>query len=166
MNWLKMLVALAVLACAGSSGAQLPDFTRLVEDQGPAVVNISAIQTVRRPGQPPQMQQGPGQENEEGQEFFRRFFPRQQPGPQQGPRMEARSQGSGFIISKDGYILTNEHVVESADEITVKLIDKREYKAKLIGADKRTDIALIKIEPGSSLPTVKFGDPNKLKVGE
>ena len=170
MNWLKALVALAALAFVAPLGAQtreLPDFTRLVDEEGPAVVNISAIQVVRRSGAMPQF---PGLENEEGQEFFRRMFPqRPQPNtPQERPerRQEARSLGSGFIISKDGYILTNEHVVEGADEITVKLTDKREFKAKVIGADKRTDIALIKIEPGGSLPTVKLGDPSKLKVGE
>jgi serine protease Do len=163
MNWLKTLIALGALAFAAPGLAQLPDFTRLVEEQGAAVVNISAVQILRRQGALPQF---PGMENEEGQEFFRRFFPRQQPGPQPGPRQEARSQGSGFIVSKDGYILTNEHVVEGADEITVKLTDKREFKARMIGADKRTDIALIKIDGGGALPTVKFGDPNKLKVGE
>ncbi|HEY6966949.1 MAG TPA: Do family serine endopeptidase, partial [Burkholderiales bacterium] len=93
----------------------------------------------------------------------RRFVPQR---PQQAPRQESRSLGSGFIINKDGHILTNEHVVEGADEITVKLTDKREFKAKVIGTDKRTDIALIKIEPTGALPAVKFGDPNKLKVGE
>jgi serine protease Do len=167
MNWLKTLIALALLAfVAPGIAQQLPDFTKLVDEQGAAVVNISATQVIRR-GAVPQLQ-GPGMENEEGQEFFRRFFPRPQPGPQPGPgpRQEARSLGSGFIISKDGYILTNEHVVDGADEITVKLTDKREFKAKVIGTDKRTDIALIKIEGGGSLPTVKFGDPNKLKVGE
>ncbi|HEX2565576.1 MAG TPA: DegQ family serine endoprotease [Burkholderiales bacterium] len=171
MNFLKSLIAFIALAVAAplfAQGRDLPDFTRLVEEEGPAVVNISATQTMRRSGAVPQF---PGMENEEGQEFFRRFFPqRPQPGPgqgpQQGPRQEARSLGSGFIISKDGFILTNEHVVEGADEITVKLTDKREFKAKVIGADKRTDIALIKIEPGGSLPTVKLGDPGKLKVGE
>src|SRR5258708_7931835 len=110
----------------------------------------------------------PGVEDEEIQEFFRRFI-RRQPGPGQGPgpspRSESRSLGSGFIISHDGYILTNAHVVEAADEINVKFTDKREFKAKVIGADKRTDVALIKIE-GASLPMVKFGDPAKLKVGE
>ncbi len=168
MNWSQSLIAFAAFAFASPGIAQLPDFTRLVDEQGAAVVNISATQVLRRGGATPQLQgpQGPGMENEEGQEFFRRFFPRPQPGPQQGPRQEARSLGSGFIISKDGFILTNEHVVEGADEITVKLTDKREFKAKVIGADKRTDIALIKIEGGGSLPTVKFGDPNKLKVGE
>ena len=164
MSWLKTLIAFTAVAFAAPGHAQLPDFTRLVDEQGAAVVNISATQVVRR-GAVPQLQ-GPGQENEEGQEFFRRFFPRPQPGQTPGPRQEARSLGSGFIISKDGFILTNEHVVEGADEITVKLIDKREFKAKVIGTDKRTDIALIKIEPGGPLPAVKFGDPNKLKVGE
>ena len=165
MNWLKTLIAFTSLAFATEGFAQLPDFTRLVEEQGAAVVNISATQVIRRGNGAPQLQ-GPGMENEEGQEFFRRFFPRPQPGPQQGPRQEARSLGSGFIISKDGYILTNEHVVEGADEITVKLTDKRELKAKVIGSDKRTDIALLKIDGGGALPTVKFGDPSKLKVGE
>jgi serine protease Do len=165
MNWLKSLLAFSVIAFSAPGLAQLPDFTRLVEEQGGAVVHISAIQAVRR-GAVPQMQ-GPGAESDEGQEFFRRFVPRPPlPGPQPGPRQEARSLGSGFIISKDGHILTNEHVVDGADDITVKLTDKREFKAKVIGADKRTDIALIKIEPGGPLPTVKMGDPNKLKVGE
>jgi serine protease Do len=156
--------------CAGAlaqAGQQvLPDFTRLVEDQGNAVVNISTTQAVRRSALP----QVPGLEDEEIQEFFRRFIPRQQPGPQgpggPGPRSESRSLGSGFIITHDGYILTNSHVVEGADEITVKFTDKREYKAKAIGVDKRTDVALIKIDGGANLPVVKFGDPNKLKVGE
>jgi serine protease Do len=166
MNWIKSSFAVFALACAAQGIAQsreLPDFTRLVEEQGPAVVNVSTTQAVRRQAGIPQI---PGLESEEGQEFFRRIIPRQQPGPQQGPRQESRSLGSGFIISKDGFILTNEHVVEGADEITVKLTDKREYKARVIGTDKRTDIALIKIEPTGPLPTVKTGDPAKLKVGE
>jgi serine protease Do len=98
-------------------------------------------------------------------EFFRRFAP---PNPGQGPNphgFSSRSLGSGFIISADGYLLTNAHVVDGADEITVRLTDKREFKAKVIGTDKRTDVALIKIEAGG-LPVVKLGDPNKLKVGE
>jgi serine protease Do len=143
---------------------ELPDFTRLVDEQGNAVVNISTTQAVRRSALP----QVPGMEDDEVLEFFRRFVPRQPPGQgPQGPgaRPESRSLGSGFILSNDGYILTNAHVVDGADEINVKLTDKREFKAKVIGADKRTDVALIKIE-GSSLPVVKFGDPNKLKVGE
>lgn len=166
MNWIKSAFTVLALACAAQAAAQmreLPDFTRLVEEHGPAVVNISTTQAARRQAAVPQF---PGIENEEAQEFFRRFIPRQPPGPQQGPRQESRSLGSGFIISGDGFILTNEHVVEGADEITVKLTDKREFKARVIGTDKRTDIALIKIEPTGALPAVKLGDPAKLKVGE
>jgi serine protease Do len=166
MQWIRSAFALVALACAAQAAAQtreLPDFTRLVEEQGPAVVNISTTQAARRQ---PALPQIPGLESEEGQEFFRRFFPRQQPGQPQAPRQESRSLGSGFIISKDGFILTNEHVVDGADEITVKLTDKREFKAKVIGSDKRTDIAVIKIEPAGPLPAVKLGDPSKLKVGE
>ncbi len=157
--WLALFCATAL-----AQARELPDFTRLVDDQGNAVVNISTTQAVRRSALP----QVPGIEDEEMLEFFRRFIPRQPPGqgPGQGPnRPESRSLGSGFIISNDGYILTNAHVVDGADEINVKFTDKREFKAKVIGADRRTDVALIKIE-GSSLPTVKFGDPTKLKVGE
>jgi len=155
---LAMLLTLSA-ACALAQGRELPDFTRLVEEQGAAVVNISTTQAARRAAAP----QMPNTEDEEVLEFFRRFVPRQQPGP--GARPESRSLGSGFIISADGYILTNAHVVDSADEINVKLTDKREFKAKVIGADKRTDVALIKIE-ASGLPAVRMGDPVKLKVGE
>ena len=137
--------------------AQLPDFTELVEKQGPAVVNISTTQSVRNPLLP----QIPNlQEDDPFYEFFRRFIPN--PGPRE---FQTQSLGSGFIISPDGYILTNAHVVDAADEITVKLNDKREFKAKVIGADRRTDIALIKIE-AAGLPAVRFGDPGKLRVGE
>jgi len=166
MHWFRTQLALLAFLFAGFASAQgrdLPDFVKLVDDQGGAVVNISTTQAVRRPTNLPQI---PGMEDEEVQEFFRRFIPRQQPGPQQGPRPESRSLGSGFIIAADGYILTNAHVVEGADEITVKLTDKREYKAKVIGTDKRTDVALIKIENNGTLPAVKFGDPTRLKVGE
>jgi len=146
-----------LLALSAAASAQLPDFTDLVEKQGPAVVNISTSQSVRNPLLP----QAPNlQEDDPFYEFFRRFIPN--PGPRE---FQSQSLGSGFIISADGYILTNAHVVEAADEITVKLTDKRELKAKVIGADRRTDIALIKIE-ASNLPVVRFGDPNRLKVGE
>ncbi len=160
-NWTAVLL-LAFASGAAAQGRDLPDFTRLVEDQGAAVVNISTTQAVRRPALP----QIPNMDDDEVQEFFRRFIPRQQPGPQQGPRPESRSLGSGFIISGDGYILTNAHVVDGAEEITVKFTDKREFKARVVGTDRRTDVALIKIEPAGALPTVKFGDPNRLKVGE
>lgn len=143
--------------------AQLPDFTELVEKQGAAVVNISTTQSARTSlsQQIPQLD-----ENDPFYEFFRRFIPN--PGPGQGPgqrEFQPQSLGSGFIISADGYILTNAHVIDGAEEVTVRLTDKREFKAKVIGTDKRTDVALIKIEAGS-LPTLRFGDPSRLKVGE
>jgi serine protease Do len=144
----------------------LPDFTELVEKQGPAVVNISTTQVLRGNGQG--IQAFPFDENDPMFDFFRRFVPRQPgtPGAPGAPReFQSRSLGSGFIISADGYILTNAHVVDSADEVLVRLTDKREFKAKIIGADKRTDVALIKIE-AASLPVVRMGDPAILKVGE
>jgi serine protease Do len=141
-----------------AAAAQLPDFTDLVEKQGPAVVNISTTQTVRSPLGLPQIPQL--QEDDPFYEFFRRFIPN--PGPRE---FQSNSLGSGFIISSDGYVLTNAHVVEAADEITVKLTDKREFKARVIGSDRRTDVALIKID-ATGLPAVRFGDPGRLKVGE
>src|SRR6266446_5576459 len=145
-----------------AQGRELPDFTELAERQGPTVVNISTTQARERRAGP----QIPNiEEDDPLYDFFRRFVPRQ-PGPGQGPReFESRSLGSGFIISTDGYILTNAHVVDSADEITVRLTDKRDFKARVIGADRRTDLALIKIE-ATGLPAVRMGDPNRLRVGE
>ncbi|HEY6722020.1 MAG TPA: DegQ family serine endoprotease [Burkholderiales bacterium] len=146
-----------------AQGRELPDFTELAERQGPTVVNISTTQVRERRASP----QIPNLEEDDPlYDFFRRFIPRQ-PGPGgQGPRdFESRSLGSGFIISADGYILTNAHVVDSADETTVRLTDKREFKARVIGADRRTDLALIKID-ATGLPVVKMGDPSRLRVGE
>jgi serine protease Do len=137
--------------------AQLPDFTDLVEKQGPTVVNISTTQSVRS-SSAPQLPNLP--EDDPFYEFFRRFIP--SPGPRE---FQSQSLGSGFVLSSDGYILTNAHVVDAADEITVKLNDKREFKAKVIGADRRTDIALLKID-ASGLQAVRVGDPGRLKVGE
>jgi serine protease Do len=155
----RLIVATLLLGAPIVAAAQLPDFTELVEKQGPAVVNISTTQSVRNPLVP----QVPNlQEDDPFYEFFRRFIP--QPGPRER-EFHSQSLGSGFIISQDGYILTNAHVVETAEEITVKLNDKREFKAKVIGSDRRTDVALIKIE-ATGLPAVRFGDPNKLRVGE
>lgn len=139
----------------------LPDFSELAEKQGPAVVNISTTQVVR--GQA-QMMPFPFDESDPAFEFFKRFIPRS-PGGGIPRDFENKSLGSGFIVSGDGYILTNAHVVDGADEVTVRLTDKREFKARIIGADKRTDVALIKIE-ASGLPVVKLGDPAQLKVGE
>ena len=159
---------------APAAARGLPDFTDLVEQVGPAVVNIRTTERVRggRSGSvSPEM-------DEEMQEFFRRFFgvpmPRQD--PRQDPRRNQRpggqeeetrpsGVGSGFILSNDGYVMTNAHVVEGADEVYVTLTDKREFKAKIIGSDKRTDVAVVKIEAGN-LPAVKIGDVSRLKVGE
>jgi serine protease Do len=152
-------------AGAAAQGKELPDFTDLVEKQGPAVVNIGTTQVIHAEQGAPQM---PFDENDPSFDFFRRFFPHQ-PGMPGMPGMphdfENKSLGSGFIISSDGYLLTNAHVIDSADEVVVKLTDKREFKAKVIGADKRSDVALLKIE-ATGLPTVKIGDSSRLKVGE
>ena len=124
MNWLRTqftLVAFAFAALSSAQGRELPDFVQLVEQHGAAVVNISTTQALRRSSLP----QIPNIEDEEVMEFFRRFIPRQQPGPHPGPRQESHTLGSGFIIRSDGYILTNAHVIDSADEINVKLTDKR-----------------------------------------
>jgi len=164
----KLLAAFLLSLLTGLAQAQgraLPDFTELVERQGPAVVNISTTQTIRsgRSAQPL-----PFDEDDPMAELFRRFGPRQfgVPGAPGVPRdFENHSLGSGFIIAQDGYILTNAHVVDSADEILVRLTDKREFRARVVGVDKRTDVALIKIE-ASGLPVVRMGDPGSLKVGE
>ena len=154
----KMFIAMLVCFFAQyASAKELPDFTSLVEQQGATVVNISTTQiTHSTQGLPgiPNLPKG-----DPFFEFFKRFAP-----PEQKER-EMQSLGSGFIISQDGYIMTNAHVVGNADGITVRLTDKREFKAKVIGADKRTDVALIKIE-ASGLPVITQGDPNFLKVGE
>lgn len=158
---LVMLLLLSSPSPQAKEALKLPDFTQLVETQGQAVVNISTVQSQQIDAEQffPKIPDLP--EDSPFYDFFRRYMQ-----PYSGPRKyESRSLGSGFIISKDGYILTNAHVVESANEINVKLADKREFKAKVIGADKKTDVALIKID-ASSLPTVKQGDPDKLKVGE
>lgn len=140
---------------------KLPDFTGLVEEHGAAVVNISAVRTQSASNNQilPEMPSLP--EDSPFYDFFRRQI---QPFPNPR-RTEPKSMGSGFIISSDGYILTNAHVVLSAEEITVKLSNKREFSAKIIGTDSETDIALIKIE-ANDLPKITQGDPDKLKVGE
>ena len=145
---------------AAAQGKELPDFTDLVEKQGPAVVNISTTQVIKQNRLMPQI---PFDEDDPAFDLFRRFMPRQHPGVPREFRNE--SLGSGFVISADGHILTNAHVVDGADEALVRLTDKREFKAKVLGADKRTDVALIKIE-ANGLPVVRLGDPARLKVGE
>lgn len=148
----NLLLLIATLTFSNAvSAKELPDFTDLVEKQGAAVVNISTTKKISDTANLP--------ENDPFYEFFRRYSP-------QMPRdQETQSLGSGFIIAADGYILTNAHVVDHADKVTVRLTDKREFSAKVIGADKRTDVALLKID-ASGLPKISVGDPNKLKVGE
>lgn len=157
---LAALLAVAMPVTAAPLVNNLPDFSQLVEKEGRAVVNISTKQTVRQ-----RQNASPFPDellNDPLFEFFRRFGQ-----PQTAPQREfqASSLGSGFIISPDGYVLTNAHVVAKADEITVTFTDKREYRAKLIGADVRTDVALLKIE-ANNLPSVSLGNPAQLKVGE
>lgn len=156
-------LALAFVVSGPAWAKDVMDVADLVEKQGPAVVNISTTKLVKRG--PEGLPFGdPGM-----QEFFRRFFPGMPPGAQGGPgpmqEIPTRGEGSGFIVSNDGYILTNAHVVKGADEVVVKLIDKRTFTAKVVGADTRTDVAVIKIT-ATNLPAVKLGDPTKLRVGE
>jgi serine protease Do len=142
---------------ASAPARALPDFTALVEQYGPAVVNISTTARVHTQAQEFQI---PGEPGDPFYEFFRRF---QIPMPQ-GDTLR-RGVGSGFIVSADGYILTNAHVVDDASEVTVKLTDNREFNAKVIGADRRTDVALVKID-AKNLPVVRIGEASKSKVGE
>lgn len=148
-----LLVAIFFLVTFSTAQAQLPDFTRLVEDVSPAVVKINTVSKGRKQ----QAQQLP-----QGQipEIFRDLFEQRQ---QQKPRL-ARSMGSGFVISDDGYILTNHHVVENADEIQVLFADRQEYTATVVGSDRRSDLALLKIK-GQDLPTLEFAATDSLKVG-
>lgn len=168
----KLLIATSMaftLATSAMSQAvwakDVVDVADLVEQQGPAVVNVSTTKLVKRGnGQAPFVMPG----DEQLQEFLRRFFPPNGPGGQRGPiqEMPTRGAGSGFIVSPDGYILTNAHVVSGADEVIVKLIDKRKFTAKVIGTDTRTDVAVLKITSPSRLPIVRLGDPAQLRVGE
>jgi len=166
-GWAMVSTSEALAQAPAAVVRGLPDFTDLVEQVGPSVVNIRTLEKVR-PSTP-----GAGGQDEEMQELFRRFFgvpmpnaPRQSP-RQNRPEQEAqpRGVGSGFILSADGYIMTNAHVVEGADEVMVTLTDKREFKARIVGADKRTDVAVVKIQ-ATGLPAVKVGDVSRLRVGE
>ena len=160
------LVAVLLMSQALVAHAQLPDFTGLVEAASPAVVNISTRQKVPQRAMAANGQQMPNLEGLPPQfrEFFERSIP-QQPRNPGGRQRDAQSLGSGFIISADGYVLTNNHVVADADEIIVRLSDRSELEAKLIGADPRTDVALLKVE-GKGLPILKLGKSDDLKVGE
>ena len=144
----------------------LPDFADLVEKASPAVVNIRTTERLKA-GQAaagPQMPEGID-ENDPLYEFFKRFFPPRQAPRGRGGEEVPRGVGSGFIISADGYVLTNHHVIDGADDIYVTLADKREFKGRLIGSDKRTDVALVKLE-ATGLPRMVIGDSARLRVGE
>jgi serine protease Do len=182
IDWKKLrayalVIALAVTATVALMPARpvvaqarvLPDFTDLVEQVGPSVVNIRTLERSRGAV--------PGQMDEDMQEFFRRFFgqplppgvprqsPPQQPNRPQPDEEQPRGVGSGFILTTDGFVMTNAHVVEGAEEVLVTLPDKREFKARIVGYDKRTDVAVVKID-ATGLPAVKVGDITRLKVGE
>ncbi len=147
-----------VAPVAATAAARLPDFTGLVDRVGPAVVNITTVGTTKTTGFNDQF--GP---DNPFNEFFKRFGG---PGFQMQPRVvPMRGEGSGFIVSPDGYIITNAHVVDGANQVTVKLTDRREFTAKVVGADKRTDIALLKIA-ATNLPAVDLSNPPGVKPGQ
>ena len=144
----------------------LPDFTELVDRVGPSVVSIRTTQRVT------DSDEGADEADAQMREFFRRFFGTPLPSqprraqPNQGQGEERpRGVGSGFILSADGFVMTNAHVVDGADEVVVRLLDKREFKAKVVGADERSDVALLKID-ADKLPTVKLAEPGKVRAGE
>ena len=159
-------LSLSLLPAAPAQARDLPDFTELVERSAPSVVNIRTAERVRAPAAGSEM-------DEQMQEFLRRFgipLPNQRRGAPRGggddeDLPQRRGVGSGFILSADGLVMTNAHVVDGADEVWVTLTDKREFKAKIIGADVLTDVALVKIE-ATGLPAVKIGEASRLKVGE
>ncbi|MFT4798197.1 MAG: serine protease Do [Candidatus Azotimanducaceae bacterium] len=151
---ISLLLVAALVLSIPATAQSFPEFTKLVENASPAVVNITAT---RKPSINPQLE---GYNREDVPEFFRRFFENQPERRQPRP-----AAGSGFIISSDGYILTNNHVVEDADEIIVALSDRRERVAVLIGADPASDLALLKID-ATDLPSIALGNSEKLKVGE
>lgn len=148
-------VVASMFGAAPADARELPDFTSLVEKNAAAVVNISTVQNVEPRSTRPRSR------SDELDEFFRRFFPPDG----RTPNIRPRSLGSGFVIEKNGYILTNNHVVDGADEIVVRFNDRRELSAELVGADPRSDLALIKVD-ADDLPTVKLGHSEDLKVGE
>lgn len=153
-----LLLWLLTIAAQAAVRSGLPDFSPLVEANGPAVVNISTTQTIK---QSPGLEIPDLPEGSPFSDLFRRYF-----GEGGIPeQFDSKSLGSGFIISADGYILTSAHVVENAKEIIVKLTDRREFAAKVVGSDRRSDVALLKID-AANLPKVTIGDPSKLKVGE
>jgi len=157
----RRFLLITVLSLVGFVQAKdLPNFTELAEESSPAVVNITSSKISKN-----RNSYGGGFDDPRIDEFFERFFGQPRPSLPRENTRPVVSTGSGFIISKDGYLLTNNHVVQDADEITVSLGDRREFKAEIIGADARSDVALLKIE-ANSLPILKIGSSKELKVGE
>ena len=156
----SLAVITLLLSCQLIS-KDLPSFSDLAEESTPAVVNITSTKTISEKQSSPFSQRG--FQDPRYDEFFKRFFGEQAPNQQR--QRPVKSTGSGFIISKDGYLLTNNHVVEGADEVIVSLGDRREFKAEIVGLDARSDVALLKIE-AENLPILKIGSSKKLKVGE
>jgi serine protease Do len=156
---LMLFISLPLLAKVGG----LPDFTELVEKAGPAVVNIRVTQFGNRN---PSSDQGEGQpENHpEIPEFFKRYF--DAPGDSRGAQRDRTGAGSGFIYSEDGYVMTNHHVIEDADEIIIRLADRREFEAELIGSDEGSDIAVLKINAKEALPFLHMGESESVKAGQ
>lgn len=159
MNLMSRFLGVCLLFCSLVVQADLPDFRPLVKETSPAVVNISSVQHARATNRYQQPYGNPG----DVPDIFRHFFGMPYPSPDN--QRERASMGSGFIVSGDGYILTNNHVIEGADEILVRLNDRRELEATLIGSDPSTDLAVLKVE-ADNLPTVELGDSEKLEVGE
>ncbi len=159
---LRYIFIFALISLNSALAVELPDFTILAEEQGSKVVNISASKEVVS-----NYHNSPSMQDERMQEFFKRFgIPGIPPGSKGNQPPEKQSAtGSGFIIDTNGYVITNAHVVADADSVIVRLADKREFKAEILGIDRRTDVALLKIK-ASNLPAVKFGDPEKVKVGQ
>jgi len=185
------LVSVALAACVGDSNAQnaaepaaktapvvptaavtpgvryaLPDFAPLVERYGPAVVNVQVVERTQNVAEPGEQQGGPNGDDPFS-DFFKRFgIPAPGMSPHGGNAQPTHGEGSGFIVTPDGYILTNAHVVADADTVTVRLTDRREFSAKVVGIDTRTDIAVIKINTNNTLPIVRIGNPASLRAGE
>ena len=164
---IALLAGVFLLTTVQSALAQPPDFIELAAQTTPAVVNIETISYGTRPRSrdDDNARQGPGQDpHEDIPEFFRRFFdPYGEGGPRERP--DRRGGGSGFIVDRDGYIVTNHHVVDDADRIVVRLADRREFEAELIGSDEGSDIALLKVE-AEDLPVLRFGKASALRQGE
>ncbi|HID45854.1 MAG TPA: DegQ family serine endoprotease, partial [Chromatiaceae bacterium] len=160
---ITLFLSCLIMGLGGAMAGSLPDFTRLVEENAPAVVNISTVshgrQSYHQFHKPENM---PIPENSPFNDLFRRFFDEE--GRGEMPPEESESLGSGFIISTDGYVLTNHHVVDGADEVIVRLSNRKSYEAKVVGSDEASDIALLKID-AEDLPAVRIGNSKNLKIG-